>query len=61
LPRYVLQQDCNNILHFAIKRKKEEGAHEHHFPMTAIYEKHPSPPGFSRLQAIKTVEIYILG
>jgi hypothetical protein len=36
-------------------------AHERHFPMTAIYEKHPSPPAFSRLQAIKTAEIYILG
>jgi hypothetical protein len=29
--------------------------------MTAIYEMHPSPPAFSRLQAIKTTEIYILG
>jgi hypothetical protein len=36
-------------------------AHEHHFPMTTIYEMHPSPPAFSRLQAIKTAEIYILG
>jgi hypothetical protein len=36
-------------------------AHERHFPMTAIYEKHPSPPAFSRPQAIKTTEIYIFG
>jgi hypothetical protein len=29
--------------------------------MTAIYEKHQEPLAFSRLQAIKTAEIYILG
>jgi hypothetical protein len=27
-------------------------AHDRHFPMTTIYEKHPSPPTFSRLQAM---------
>jgi hypothetical protein len=33
--------------------------HERHFPMTAIYEKHPSPPAFSRLQTLALAEIYI--
>jgi hypothetical protein len=36
-------------------------AHDHHFPITAIYKMNPSPPAFSRLQAMATAEIYIVG
>jgi hypothetical protein len=33
---------------------------ERHFPNTAIYKMNPSPPAFSRLQAMATIEIYIM-
>jgi hypothetical protein len=31
-------------------------AHERHFSITAIYKMNPSPPTFSRLQAMATAE-----
>jgi hypothetical protein len=36
-------------------------AHEHHFPITAIYRMNPLPPAFFRLHVMATAEIYILG
>jgi hypothetical protein len=36
-------------------------AHERHFSITTIYKMNPSPPAFSKLLAMVTTEIYIMG
>jgi hypothetical protein len=36
-------------------------AHEHHFPIATTYKMNPSRPTFSRLLALTTAQIYIVG